>query len=119
MLLLYNSNHLYFALILQAFGQFVPSWHVRAAAGSPGGKDVQDDLLAAKVRNGRGPPIQQLWKYYVRKLLSYLKSKISRTGVGRLGVSRTYGRQTCDDSDTDNAARKPFSHLILYGARIL
>ena len=44
-----QSGHLELALLLQLLGCFVPPGHVPAAARSPGSKDVEQKLAAAKL----------------------------------------------------------------------
>lgn len=57
MLLLDDAEHLDLALRLKVPRRVVPPGHVPATALSPGGEDMQDQLLTAKIRHGQRPAV--------------------------------------------------------------
>ena len=77
-----NPDHLELALLLQLLGCFVPPGHVPAAARSPGSKDVEQKLAAAKLADRSGASVGEVGKNDIGERLTDFKC---HRGVGIAG----------------------------------
>ena len=81
-LFLDDPDHLQLSILLEFSGCFVPAWHVYAAACSPGGKDMQEDLLSPEGGQRKGAAVFPRRQGEVGEPGSDFESTCGLTGSG-------------------------------------